>query len=418
MKRVLQVVIVASTMLVFFFAVNRAFAGEIDMLVDKLVEKGVLTHDEAQQILTETKEQIKAELEAGKSESVPKWIQNIKLKGDFRLRYESSSFSGTSPDRNRGRFRLRLGMDAKVFDELMAHLRFASGTGEQVSTNQSFHGGFQNKDFDIDLAYVEYTPKFAKGNLTLLGGRMVNPFYSTDLMWDGDVNLEGAAFQVKMPLGDSSHTLFANGGAFFPNETSGISNDPTFFGIQGGISGKLFDRGYKIAVAYYAPHNFSEVTVAALFPGKQFNTNTLNGGSYAYGFDIIDINAEYSPLDVTLFGKTLPVKVFGNFLMNVSSDVKDNDNGFQFGLKLGKAKNPGDWDLGYAFKAIQADATVAELADSDWHGGGTNLRGHKYSLNYCLAKNTFFGLTYFNTWEESGSKSHTDTLQVDMLFKF
>ncbi|HOU36942.1 MAG TPA: hypothetical protein PK562_06700, partial [Candidatus Omnitrophota bacterium] len=40
-------------------AVTLAFGGEIDLLVDKLVEKGVLTQGEAQQLITETKEEVR-----------------------------------------------------------------------------------------------------------------------------------------------------------------------------------------------------------------------------------------------------------------------------------------------------------------------------------------------------------------------
>ena len=41
-----------------------SFAGEIDLLLQKLVDKNVLTAGEAQQISTETKEQVKAERRA------------------------------------------------------------------------------------------------------------------------------------------------------------------------------------------------------------------------------------------------------------------------------------------------------------------------------------------------------------------
>ena len=58
--------IVVSSMLILFFSINIAFAGEIDLLVDKLVEKGILSRTEAQEIITETKEQVKAEARAAK----------------------------------------------------------------------------------------------------------------------------------------------------------------------------------------------------------------------------------------------------------------------------------------------------------------------------------------------------------------
>jgi len=44
-----------------WIGIGYCFAGEIDTLVNKLIEKGVLTPGEAQQIITETKEEVKKE---------------------------------------------------------------------------------------------------------------------------------------------------------------------------------------------------------------------------------------------------------------------------------------------------------------------------------------------------------------------
>ena len=62
--------------------ISSSYAGEIEILLQKLVEKGVLTAGEAQQIGTETKEQVKADIAEGKFSSLPAWVQNTKLKGE------------------------------------------------------------------------------------------------------------------------------------------------------------------------------------------------------------------------------------------------------------------------------------------------------------------------------------------------
>ncbi|MFA5373539.1 MAG: hypothetical protein WC354_05075, partial [Candidatus Omnitrophota bacterium] len=56
-----------------------AWAAEIDVLVDKLVEKGVLTQGEGQQLITEAKEETRRELAQGKNETLPKWLQTTKF---------------------------------------------------------------------------------------------------------------------------------------------------------------------------------------------------------------------------------------------------------------------------------------------------------------------------------------------------
>ena len=54
-------------------------ASEVDILVQKLVEKGILTPGEAQQVVAETKEEVRKDLAKGTSASVPQWVQNIKM---------------------------------------------------------------------------------------------------------------------------------------------------------------------------------------------------------------------------------------------------------------------------------------------------------------------------------------------------
>ena len=80
-----------------------AMAGEVDILVRKLVEKGILNKDEGDKILQETKQEaakekeqavkeVKAEVakeaKEGKFGIIPEWVRKTKFYGDFRLRYE------------------------------------------------------------------------------------------------------------------------------------------------------------------------------------------------------------------------------------------------------------------------------------------------------------------------------------------
>jgi hypothetical protein len=345
----------------------------------------------------------------------------MKLNGDFRLRFEQQMTPGegtATQDRHRGRYRLRLGLESKVNDRLKVGLRLASTEGEQTSTNQTFKNGFDGKEIDIDQAYAEYAAPFKNADLKFVGGKMPNPFYCTDLMWDGDITPEGVAFKIEKPI-TQNNTFFANGATFFLYESSSSYDEPTIFGIQTGLLGKFMERDYKMGVTYYDFHNFTGtgLTVATIFPGKQVNTNTLSSSSYVYDYNIIDFNTEYTPLVINLFGKSLPLKLYGNYLNNIAPGVK-YDKGWLIGFQLGKAKEKGDWDFGYSYKVLGQDAMIGELVDSDFHGGGTNGRGHKISLNYMLLKNTSLGLTYFNTREETGTKNYKNLLEVDLNFKF
>lgn len=401
----------------FLLAVTASctFAGEIDILVRKLVEKGVLDHGEAQQILTETKEEMRVNVEKATEDSLPLWIQTMKFKGDYRLRYENTEKTSTQT-RTRGRFRLRFGFDAKANEKLKIGVRLASGGGEQTSTNQSFDDGFVGKNLYIDRAYLAYTTPI--DGVTFIGGKMKNPFFKTSLLWDGDINPEGVAAVGEWQIPDSKSKIYANAAAFVASESSSDSDEPTIIAAQAGLKGKINERKYQAGIAYYDFHNIKGKSISSTFTGKQKDTNTGGGSDvYTYDFNILNLTAKYSPMDVTLFGALLPVTLHADYVTNLADGVS-KDSGYQAGIKLGKAKNPGSWEVKYMYQELEDDAVVAELTDSDFHGGGTNAKGHKLGFAYAPMNNSTLGLTYFITEKENGSKSDVDTLQVDWKVKF
>src|SRR5262245_12648885 len=137
-------------------------------LKELLFEKGLITKDEAASI-----QEVK----------IAKWIDRITFGGDMRLRYEYFNNDSPHPDRMRYRFRLRMGTEITIGDFLIG-VRLASGTGEQVSTNQSFDNLFSQKQIWFDRAYLTWR---AANWISLTGGKMPLPFFwidTTDIVWD------------------------------------------------------------------------------------------------------------------------------------------------------------------------------------------------------------------------------------------
>ena len=106
------------------FLARSARASDIDVVLNKLVEKGVITSVEAQEIRNEIggeakqrDDQQKAAVQEAASGIVPKWTQAIAWSGDLRLRDETI-WRPTAPDRHRERIRLRTGLRARVNDHL------------------------------------------------------------------------------------------------------------------------------------------------------------------------------------------------------------------------------------------------------------------------------------------------------------
>ena len=169
---------------------------------------------------------------------------SLSFSGDFRLRYEGIDEEG-EVDRNRMRFRARLGLTADVYDDVKIILQLATGGDNPVSTNQSFDDGFSTKDMGVDLAYVEWV---ANDEITLFAGKMKNPLFragGAPLVWDGDLNPEGVAGKFERGA------FFGNAGFFWAEERSS-ADDSLLYAVQAGMSFDVRGEGELIAgVGYF-----------------------------------------------------------------------------------------------------------------------------------------------------------------------
>src|SRR5438034_11284558 len=86
-----------------------------DALIDKLVEKGILTVKEANELREETEKNFNQAYSV--LSGMPDWVTALKFNGDFRGRFEGhSSENENFVDRYRLRYRLRFGVTATLFD--------------------------------------------------------------------------------------------------------------------------------------------------------------------------------------------------------------------------------------------------------------------------------------------------------------
>ncbi|HWA92169.1 MAG TPA: putative porin [Rhizomicrobium sp.] len=227
-------------------------------------------------------------------DAVPEWTKRIHLTGDLRARLEYDMFSSTNDpqivdfqafnangptdlnsntnpggipvlnttqDRvNRLSIRARLGVNAMISDGVLLGLRLASGGDNgPVSTTQLLGGGFGKKDFWLDQAYLALEPSHW---FAFTAGRMPNPFFHSDLVWDPDLNFDGGliAIDTKEKNADGFDVFLSEG--LFPLEYVG-SNFPTYsvnkvrdyqkwlWGSQWGFNWKEPDFEWRLAASYY-----------------------------------------------------------------------------------------------------------------------------------------------------------------------
>jgi hypothetical protein len=311
--------------------------------------------------------------------SFSKWLKEVKFSGDLRLRQEYFDRKTDGQiDRSRQRFRLRINSDWMLPSNWMVRFAVASGTGEQVSTNQSFDNLGSEKEIWIDKAYAAWQPcREAK----LTGGKMDSPLwrpYTADLLWDVDFNPEGFGQNVETKIG--SVKIFVNALQMSVDEDSGANTatgekaDQWEFSEQAGVETRLLGATIKAAAANHYWKNENQGTLSQV---------TINDGNRrtAGGVLLNNFNVNEYSGEVSLTVCRLPVSLQGSIINNrgARSDLGSRLNdGYQAGTIVGKAKERNTWEAAYFNKWLQQDATVADVADADFGDGGTNRKGHIY----------------------------------------
>jgi hypothetical protein len=361
-------------------------------------------------------------LESGGGFALPdslKWAEKVSFYGDFRYRHEQ--IDGESTDqRDRHRIRARLGLRGKIADEWSFDLRLASGSADPISTNQDLGGGFSSKTVWLDSAFLTFKPQSIEG-LSVLAGKMANPFYTVggnQLMWDGDLNPEGMAVKYTAKLNDAD-TFFANAGGMWVQRDSTSQTDISLWAIQGGLTHAFEDKSKLTGGLGYFKYGNIQDKRAIYDTAKNFGNSTYNDGAhkrYLYDYELVEAFGEYA----TRLGD-VPVSFYGDYVVNTASGVS-GDTGWLVGTTYNKAGDPGTWQVGYEYRELERDAVLGAFTDSDFIGGGTHGKGHKFSFKYALAKNVSAGTTYFlNEHDADGGGKRDDKyrrLQLDVELKF
>jgi hypothetical protein len=478
------------------------------------------------QLRNEIKEEVLAQAKAerwGVPNATPSWVDKIKIDGDFRLRFQSdtvaedntkastyltsevgnrnglsrapdfASYSvtasggviptaSTTDDRSRERIRMRLGVSAKVIDEVGVGIRLATGSAtDRVSTNQTLGQNFNKYQLFVDRAFVRVDPS---DWLTVQGGRIPNPWFSSDMTWSDNLNFEGMAATVRapLPLLDATLTPFATVGWFPLREQTPPSRDRrTLVGAQVGAAWDLSPRTrLKFGLALYdyqnlegkTDPNYLLVTTASStsttiavsakpnyglyeYPvgmrqkgNTVFETNpTIDGidtppvWGLAYKFRplVLTASAEFTHFDP--FNILLSAEYVNNTAFDTSdfhsrataSAYKDINPGgkrtgyqLKFGVGATEVREAGDWQLQATYRHVGSDAVLDAFTDSDLGLGGTNLQGFTLGLQYGLYRNTTVGLRYLSarSIDTTLNSAYPDafykvnSLQVDFNVRF
>jgi hypothetical protein len=418
----------------------------------------------------------------GVADAWPEWVHKLKFSGDFRLRGQIDDFAAhntpigehyidvqktnekrtevflnTTEDRERLRARARFGVEAKpglLPEGWDVAMRLATGSaGDPVSTNQTLGTSSGNYALFLDRAFVRYR-SFSTAT-TFWGGRMPNPFFSTDLVWDEDLAFDGLALKfeprIETAADSPDFNPYVTFGAFPLQEIELSQQDKWLYGAQLGFNARL-GGNHRLAfgVAYYDYSNIegelNELNSSLLdHTAPKFvqkgNTmfridNTVAGTTPLYG-----LASDFNELNVTLSLANLsfaPTQVIltADWVENLGFDreevlartggavypapLDESTRGYQVKLTVGRplVERKGEWQVYGAWKHLGANAVLDAFTDSDFHLGGTDAEGWIAGGSYGLAENVWLSFRYLTSDAIEGPPLGIDTIQLDLNARF
>lgn len=427
--------------------IPQAQAQTSEGLINKLEQKGILTSDEAKQLRVENA-QADTNLINSVSSSKLKLSDSIKsmqLFGDLRFRYEYRGVdnpSGTPSTYSKERFRyaFRVGIKGDLFDDFSYGVRVETSNNPRSpwSTfgNNTTGGSVTPSDKNasgiyLGQAFLNWHPE---DWYEMTVGRMPMPLYTTPMVWDTDINPEGA--YEKFKYSTDKMDLFAGFGQFDYQNPSSTDNAPSgdtfLLTWQAGGIVKFSNTSYfKMApmlYTYTSTGSSAPLKNAFVGQGNAAGGNPgVPGSSYNKAYNEVGINNLLIleiPLEYTFRINSTPLgdlqaRIFGDYAHNfqgdsradkayaagssagafpgVSGPVHGQDNAFQAGFGIGSAgpvygptqglvygstSKAGTWESRVYYQYIQQYALDVNLIDSDFFEGRANQQGVYWSFAY------------------------------------
>ena len=457
-----------------------------------------------EQIRKELREEIVAQARAerwGVPNATAEWTDRIVIDGDLRVRAQHDDYqegnasplelaagslgtgvtrvpdlaaltsaglptANSQDDRNRSRLRARLGFTARVNEWVTGGLRLATGSAtDRVSTNQTLGQNFNRYSFLVDRAFVRLAPTEW---LSASAGRIPNPWFSTDLVWNESLNFEGFAVSAAAPAAPAATWLpFATVGYFPVREGAPPRRGRGILGAQAGVQWEASElTRVRVGLAQYRFRYFEGQIdgdySAVTGPGRSYGQYEYEAGLRQRGNTLFLTNslleqvtpgrerwglaARFEPWALTVaaeWSHFAPVFVglTGELVRNEAYDREeiarrtggvylDDARVFGAGARLTvgaqQVRNAADWQLTLAYKWLGSDAVPDAFVDSDIGLGGTNVRGLALGFTYGLARDTQLAARWITGRTISsptvrlgqGDRFGVDSLQVDLNVRY
>lgn len=319
----------------------------------------------------------------------------------------------TEEERLRGRYKITFGVKTESGD-FYSDLAFAMGQ-QGRSDNATFGSatGGANGTNTKEVLYVKRAMVGWNVNnwLAVEAGRITNPLYTTEMVWDKDLTLEGVAEKVNYSynkldfFGNFVQSQYRGDYQnFSPTGTDRITNNILAF--QGGVKFPITDMiTGKAAITYTTYTSGSKAAGSTFVPAAKSAAAFTAVSSSVNDLRTIEIPAEVE----FKTDSYLSYKVFGDFVYNLAADDRyakawaptgtggniykagNDDTAWLVGagVKSAQAKDPkqGDWEARVWWQDTGVYALDQNAVDSDFMDSRINMKGIVLKAQYSLRDN-------------------------------
>jgi hypothetical protein len=412
---------------------NRATAQSVEALLDKLIQKGVLTEKEAQDLKAESTPSDSTNQPAASKWKLNDTVKSIQLYGDLRFRYEARSAenvpgsggAGDSYLRERFRYAARIGLKGDLFDDFNYGFRLDTSSNPRSAWitfgDDSSPSPFaKNSDtVNIGQIFLRWHP-YPWLDLTI--GKMPQPLYTTSMVWDGDFSPEGLAEHLHLPARNID--FFANFGQFVYQDTNpdfGLpSSDTLLLAFQAGAEIKFAEEiKLKVAPVFYAYTRMGRSGgLNGTFTGEGFSGINTNNAAPFNNAGINNLKILEVPGEISFGFNHYTARVFEDFAYNFDgreraekaaaagllpsafpNDTKAWMAGISFGnsapgLVNGSVSRRNSWEAKAYWQYVEQYSLDVNLLDSDFFEGRANLEGVYGALAYGLTDSIVATMRY------------------------
>lgn len=308
----------------------------------------------------------------------------LKVSGDVRVRGQADYNSDFQDGRVTNQLRARLGATYKVSDHVGVGARIVTGDPDNPrGSDAQLSNWWDDLGVNLDLAYIQLGSEALRAQL----GKIQQPFARTELVWDGDVNPEGAGLVYKHGLANGD-TFMANA-LISPIDERSVGDDSFLRAAQLGYAANGLNA-WRLE-GYTAYYGYSLDNVSDADPIDLRSNRRGPDGRLLSEFHLLDFiaSAEWHGGN-----PRWPLRMVGNYVKNLGA-IDDEDTGFGIDLIAGQARQKGDWRVMYGYAQTDVDAVLAAFSQDNILLG-TNYRMHSLTLDYMLTPRTMLGGLWYH----------------------